>query len=173
MSQEKNYQYFVEGEDEEKIIKVLKTDMQLIVPGKVLRFNVVERKITKARLMSLRPDTNVILIFDTDTGNDAILKENIQILKKHLAVESVICVPQVKNLEDELVRACNIKQIKELTGSKSNGEFKRDLIKESNLKRKLENKQFDFSKFWSTSLKEGYDGIVNESEKIKCSMIEM
>ena len=71
------------------------------------------------------------------------------------------------------MRACNIKQIKELTGSKSNGEFKRDLIKESNLKRKLENKQFDFSKFWSTSLKEGYDGIVNESEKIKCSMIEM
>ena len=111
MSQEKNYQYFVEGEDEEKIIKVLKTDMQLIVPGKVLRFNVVERKITKARLMSLRPDTNVILIFDTDTGNDAILKENIQILKKHLAVKSVICVPQVRGRVSESLQYKTDKRI--------------------------------------------------------------
>jgi hypothetical protein len=29
------YYYFVEGEDEEKLIQVLKTDLRCIVPGKV------------------------------------------------------------------------------------------------------------------------------------------
>lgn len=45
MGQSKYYHYFVEGEDEEKLIQVLKTDLRLIVPGKVQKFNVVEAKI--------------------------------------------------------------------------------------------------------------------------------
>lgn len=45
MCQDEYYQYFVEGEDEEKLVKVLKTDMQLIAPGKVSCFNVVEKKL--------------------------------------------------------------------------------------------------------------------------------
>ena len=31
----KYYQYYVEGQDEEKIIQVLKTELRLIEPGKV------------------------------------------------------------------------------------------------------------------------------------------
>ena len=34
------YHYFVEGEDEEKLIQVLKTDLRCIIPGKVQKFNV-------------------------------------------------------------------------------------------------------------------------------------
>ena len=40
----KYYHYFVEGEDEEKVLEVLKSQMRLIVPGKIERFNVVEKK---------------------------------------------------------------------------------------------------------------------------------
>lgn len=127
MRKNKYYQYFVEGDDEEKLIKVLKTDMQLIVPGKVQKFNVVEQKLTKLRLMSLKSGTTVVLVFDTDTGKSSVLKENIAFLEKESAVAEVLCITQVKNLEDELKRSCNIKQIKELTGSKSNSDFKRDL----------------------------------------------
>ena len=82
MGQGKYYHYFVEGEDEEKLIQVLKTDLRLIVPGKVQKFNVVEQKLTRLRLMSLKEGTTVILVFDTDTGKVDILKENIEFLKK-------------------------------------------------------------------------------------------
>lgn len=47
----KYYHYFVEGQDEEKLINVLKTDMRCIVSGKVQKFNIVQEKLTKPRLM--------------------------------------------------------------------------------------------------------------------------
>lgn len=50
MRKSRYYHYFVEGEDEEKLLKVLKTDLQLIAPGKVQRFNVIQEKLTKLRL---------------------------------------------------------------------------------------------------------------------------
>jgi hypothetical protein len=90
----KYIQYFVEGEDEEKVLSVLKTDMQLIVPGKVNKLNVVQDKISKARLMNLRPETSVVLVFDTDTNSVKVLEENIEILKKTSSVQSIICVTQ-------------------------------------------------------------------------------
>lgn len=167
MCQDEYYQYFVEGEDEEKLVKVLKTDMQLIAPGKVSCFNVVEKKFTGARLMNLRSGTNVVLVFDTDTGNETILRENIRILEKCAAVKAVICIPQVKNLEEELVYSCRIKQIRELTNSRTNGEFKRDLLRESSLAQKLENKGFHFERFWSRNPCIGYEGIQNEAYKIR------
>lgn len=76
------YQYFVEGENEEKLLKVLKTDMGLIEAGKIQKFNVVQEKITNARLMSLKEKTIVVLVFDTDTGKEKILQENIARLEK-------------------------------------------------------------------------------------------
>lgn len=50
----KYYHYFVEGEDEEKIVKTLKTDLQMIAPGKIQRFNVIQEKLTKYRLLTLK-----------------------------------------------------------------------------------------------------------------------
>ena len=51
----KYIQYFIEGEDEEKMLSVLKTDMQFIVPEKVSKFNLVQDKLIKARLMNFSP----------------------------------------------------------------------------------------------------------------------
>lgn len=89
------------------------------------------------RLMSLKDGTAVVLVFDTDAGNLTVLKENIKLLQTQRNISEVICVLQVKNLEDELVRSCNIKQIKYLLGVGSNKEYKGALIKEKNLSKKL------------------------------------
>ncbi len=161
------YHYFVEGEDEEKIIKVLKTDLQVIVPGKIQKFNVTMQKMTKLRLMSLKMGTVVILVFDTDAGNAEILKRNIDFLKGEPVVKDVICVTQVENLEDELKRSCNIRQIRELTGSKSNSDFKSDMIKDSTFHKKLLKHKFEIQKFWNQSAKGVYAEIRNDAEKIK------
>lgn len=95
MGQSKYYHYFVEGEDEEKLIQVLKTDLRLIVPGKVQKFNVVEQKLTRLRLMSLKEGTTVVLVFDTDTGKVDILKETIAFLKNKSIDISHNAVPEV------------------------------------------------------------------------------
>lgn len=42
MNKAAHYQYYVEGEDEKKLLSVLKTEMGLIVPGKIDKLNVVQ-----------------------------------------------------------------------------------------------------------------------------------
>jgi len=133
----KYYQYYVEGQDEEKLIQVLKTELRLIEPGKVEKFNVVSEELTKLRIMSLKMGTIVVLVFDTDAGNINTLKKNIKFLKEQKAIKNVLCITQVKNLEDELKRSCDIKDVKELTGSKSNSDFKHDIRKEKQFGKKL------------------------------------
>ncbi|MDY5779671.1 MAG: hypothetical protein SPK04_06990 [Succinivibrionaceae bacterium] len=67
------YQYFVEGEDEKHLIEVLKTDMKLIMPGKVQIFNVVQEIIKDSRLKILSNNTTLVFLFDTDVENTNIL----------------------------------------------------------------------------------------------------
>lgn len=81
MSKGKYYQYFVEGEDEQKLINTLKSEMKLILPGKVQVFNITQEKMTKLRLMNLKVGTSVVLVFDSDAGNLKILEENIRFLE--------------------------------------------------------------------------------------------
>ena len=50
MAKNDRFVYFVEGDTEKRLIEVLKTDLQVIKPGKVRRLNVVEKVITKMRL---------------------------------------------------------------------------------------------------------------------------
>lgn len=69
--------------------------------------------------------------------NTKILDENIAFLKRQKGIKEVICIPQVRNLEDELVRACNIKNIVDLTKSLTKADYKRDLINCSNLSDRL------------------------------------
>lgn len=117
--------------------------------------------------MNLKPGTTVVLIFDADAGNLQILKDNINFLHKEKVVSEVICVIQVRNLEDELIRCCNIRQIKELLGSKSEKEYKTDLIKEKNLAKKLTEKKFDINLLWIMSDTGKYIEIENNAQKIK------
>ena len=160
------YHYFVEGEDDRKVVNTLKTDLQWIKPGKVQVFNVIEEELTSLITRTLNPGTIVVLVFDTDTGKKNTLLKNIRFLQKDSNVKQVLCIMQVKNLEDEFLRSCAISQIKELTGSKSNSDYKRDLLRQSNLADKLKKHQFQFEKFWNSSDKV-YESICNDSAQIK------
>lgn len=160
------YHYFVEGEDDRKVVNTLKTDLQWIKPGKVQVFNVIEEELTSLITRTLKPGTIVVLVFDTDTGKKNTLLKNIRFLQKDSNVKQVLCIMQVKNLEDEFLRSCAISQIKEPTGSKSNSDYKRDLLRQSNLADKLKKHQFQFEKFWNSSDKV-YESICNDSAQIK------
>ncbi|WP_320128178.1 hypothetical protein [uncultured Sphaerochaeta sp.] len=144
-----NYQYYVEGETEEKIIQVLKTDLQIIIPGKVKKFNVVEELFSPSHLTPLKRGTVAILVFDTDTDDSSIVQRNIKFLNGKSAIKSVFCIPQVKNLEEELIRCCNIRKIKELLSSKADRDFKKDVCNCNGLMSSLLKHEFDINKFWS------------------------
>lgn len=159
--------YYCEGENEERLLKVLKTELGVIVPGKIEKYNAVDRRFTEARLRLLRPRTTVVLVFDTDTENTDILKENIRRLERHNHVEHVILVPQVTNLQEELKIACGLKDIKELLGTKGEEEFKKEFNRVSNLKDKLMKKGFDIMKLWSQKPTGVFREFRNDSEQIK------
>ena len=76
------FQYYVEGDDEKRLIEVLKTDMRLIIPGKVQILNVVQERLTDLKLRILQDGTTLVFVFDTDVGDPAILNENIRKAKK-------------------------------------------------------------------------------------------
>jgi len=159
--------YYVEGEDEVKLIDVLKSNLRVIKAGKVQKLNVLQQEITTARLRTIKPATMIVLVFDTDTNNLDILKENLKILESCTSVSEIVTIPQCQNLEEELIRSCNIKNITQLLNSKSRTEFKTDLIRVSNLDKKLNEHQFDITVFWSGKPQPPYDEIPNQSARIK------
>ncbi|MCM1118173.1 MAG: hypothetical protein NC543_02290 [bacterium] len=162
-------QYYVEGEDEEKFIRILKSDLGLIQPGKVQKLNVIDHDLSGARLMTLRPGTMIVLIFDTDTEQVNILNRNLEKLKMCPAVSEIVTIPQIFNLEDELIHSCDIKKITELLGSKSKKEFKANLIRTNNLANKLREHRFDINLLWCRQPFPPYQNIKNQAEKIKLS----
>ncbi len=161
------YQYFVEGEDEKRLIEILKTDLQVIWPGKVQVVNVTQERLTDLKLRVLSEGTILIFVFDTDAGNVNILNDNIQKARKANNVKRVYCITQVKNLEDELIRSTDIKDIVELLGSESLAGFKKDFIKEKNLKNKLEAHSFNIGELWSMDPPEPFHHIRNDSDRVK------
>ncbi|MCI1310332.1 MAG: hypothetical protein PUC99_04340 [Eubacteriales bacterium] len=163
----KNYCYFVEGQDEKKIIDTLKTELKLIQPGKVQIVNPVQERIKASRLNSLTMDTTIILVFDTDTSSAQILIQNINFIKSRPNISKVVCITQVRNLEDELLRSCSISHIRELTNSKSDREYKSDLIKISNLANRLNACGFEQSKFWAKQASGVFGQIVNQADEIR------
>ena len=161
------YHYFVEGECEKKLISVLKEQKNLIVAGKIDVLDVTKERLTDLKLRPLQEGIILILVFDTDTQETAILWDNLNMLKECSRFKEIWCVMQVTNLEDELVRSTDIRNIKELLGSKSIKEFKTDFIKEKRLYQKLTEKGFELRKMWISEPGKKYKGIKNDGEKIK------
>ena len=158
------YFYLVEGQTEERAVKVLKE--KYIVSGKVIILH--QRKITATRLRLMPRNSKSIIVFDTDSPNTKqTLDTNINLLKQE-DIE-VILISQVHNFEDEIIYANSIKNIKELLNSKSNSDFKSDFLKEKNCLKKLEDKDFDIRKFWSRTADKSspFGKYGNNSNKIK------
>lgn len=161
-------QYYVEGECEEKLVKTLVAH-NLILPGQTDVLNPVQDHIKPTHLRKLPAKTTVVLIFDTDKSYLDILKTNIQFLKKHPNIKQIITIPQVTNLEKELIRCTNVHQIRRLLNCKTNSEFKTAFIEEKHLYEKLQLHRFDFEKLWSEKPSEAFlkAEIRNESKLIK------
>ena len=127
--------YLVEGECEEKLLKALKGQPALIVPGTVKKFNAVQNEIPASRLMSFDPGSRVVLVFDTDTDMTEHLKKNIELLKKVCSKVEVLTVAQVLNFEDEMVRSTDISKAEDLTYPSSlsgrYGSLMYDLVREA------------------------------------------
>ena len=141
--------YLVEGQNEQKVVNTLKNELQLIRPGKVSVLNVVEHQISDAFLLTIQQGTIIVLLFDMDTEQTAILKSNLGKLKGCPRVKEIVTIPQANNLEDELKRSCNLKNIQDLLNSHSKADFKRDLIKVTNLGAKLKQHNFNINLLWS------------------------
>lgn len=167
MSKNQVFQYYVEGEDEEKLVSTLKSEMRVIYPGKIQVFNLIQKEITDNRLRLLKPNTIVVLIFDTDVQKIDILNANISKISSNQNVKDVICIPQIENMEDELCRSCQIKNIMELLGSTSYSQFKRDFIKEKNLPSKLRQKSLDIDRLWVGKPTGLFTKISNDGNRIK------
>lgn len=162
------YHYYVEGEDEKKLLDVLKKDLCCIASGKVDKMNVIQTKFSIARIRPLKQGTIVVLVYDTDVDNNtSILQYNINFLKNQKGIKEVICVPQVKNLEEELLRACNIRNITELTKSASRSNYKTDFISCTNLDARLVTCGFDISKMWKQTPNNNFKCFGNQAERIK------
>lgn len=162
------YHYYVEGEDEKKLLDVLKSELGCIESGKVDKVNVVQTKFSIARIRPLKQNTIVVLVYDTDVDDNIdTLKYNVDLLNKQKGIKEVICVPQVKNLEEELLRACAIRNITDLTKSASKSNYKRDLINCTNLGARLRACSFDISKMWNRVPTNKFKCFANAAEKIK------
>lgn len=86
-----NFQYYVEGETEEKFFKYLQSE-DYIYRGKIVKWNVIERPLKKAHIRVLKENTIIVLVFDTDTGKVDTLEENIRFLSNEKWIAGVYCI---------------------------------------------------------------------------------
>lgn len=161
----KKYKYIVEGEIEQKFINELKGDF--LTEGTVLVFNVTQGILSSLTLNSIKNNTTVILIFDTDRGGHQKVLENIRVLKKCRNVDDIWLIPQVKNFEDELLASTNITKIRDFCGSRSNSDFKKDFMKITNLREKLINNEFKIQEIWVKKAINDFNQFHNHSLNIK------
>ena len=157
--------YFVEGENERKLIEAIKN--KYLYSGKVKIINTIQNKVPNSILRTLERETLVVLVFDTDVEKIDILDENIRLITNSNNVKDVIFIPQIKNLEDELIYSTNINKIVDLLESKSKKDFKNDFNNCKNLLKKLEEKEFKISKLWSREATDIYKKYENKSKEIK------
>ncbi len=158
--------YLVEGETEKRLLKILK-DGKNVYSGRIFVCNIVQERIRPAMFMSYGTKISIAAIFDTDTSTADLLKQNISILKDLPNFQEMVCIPQVSNFEDELCYACNIRDVRVITGSRSKSDFKRDFLNAGNILQKLNRKGFDVSKLWSREASGVFSFVINESYKIK------
>ena len=149
--------YFVEGECEQKLLNAIKTAPSLIQPGKVRVFNVIQDVLSKSHLYSIKEGL-VVFVFDSDVPKTNFLKQNIDMVKRICPAKSVklVFLVQVMNLEDELVKATDIKKITELTNSKSEKDFKTDFIALKDCRGALVRHEFEIRKMWNQTIPEPF-----------------
>ena len=105
--------YYVEGPCEQQLIAALKEEPKKLLPGKIKIFNVVQNLIPKSQMLSIQSGTIVVLVFDTDVSKTLNLKKNLELLARYCGRLKIVFLPQVLNLEEELVRCTDVKIVTE------------------------------------------------------------
>lgn len=167
MSKMNKVVYFVEGECEEKLINALKQEPSAICPGKVKKINVIQNVLSTSQLIQIQTGTIVVLVFDTDVPQTDCLKKNLKLLEKKCTQVKTICLAQVLNLEDELVRCTDVAHIEDLTHSRSRRDFKRDFCATTNTRNLLEQHQINVAGLWTTTPPEEFRFLDSVSATIK------
>ena len=86
--------YWVEGETEKKIITAIKNEF--ILSGKIDIVRISENKISDMMIRMIKPNTNIIIVFDTDVNQESNIKtldKNIERLKKVKNVRRILLIP--------------------------------------------------------------------------------
>jgi len=159
--------YYVEGECEEKLINALKEAPAALCPGKVKRVNVIQNVLSISQLIQIQSGTIVVLVFDTDVPQTECLKKNIRLLEEKCTKVKTVCLAQVLNLEDELVRCTDVAHVEDLTRSKSRKDFKRDFCATKNTRKLFEQHHIDVAGLWTTTPPEEFLFIDSISKTIK------
>ena len=76
----------------------------------------VQNVIKPNMLLSYPSKIALVFIFDTDKNDCSNLRKNIDIVLHLPNRPRLFCIPQVRNLEDELCYSCEIKDIRKITG---------------------------------------------------------
>lgn len=162
-----NHIYFVEGKCEATLLAALKEQPQKIVSGKVKVFNVIANLIPRSQLLTIQAGTTIVFVFDTDVPVTDQLKRNIELVSTYCPKTKIVFLPQVKNLEDELVRCTDVSNVVELTHSKSNKDFKRDFCALTNCRDVLNRHQLDVLRLWTQNPPEVFCFVPQNSNTIK------
>ena len=161
--------YYVEGHCEQQLIAALKESPSRLIPGKVKVYNVVQNLIPKSQMLSIQAGTTVVLVFDTDVAQTAILKKNIELLNRYCGKLRMVFLPQVLNLEDELVRCTDVKNAADLTQSKGIRNFKTDFckLKPKECRAVLERHRLNMERLWAAKAPEAFSFAESNSASIK------
>ena len=92
---------------------------------------------------------------------------NVILVDTYCSKTKVIFLPQVMNLEDELVRCTDISSISELTRSRSTKDFKRDFCAMTNCRDVLNRHQLDVLRLWTQNPPEVFGFVPSNSNLIK------
>lgn len=159
--------YFVEGKCEAALLAALKEPPQKILSGRVKVFNVISNLIPRSQLITIQAGTTVVFVFDTDVPVTESLKKNIAHVSTYCSKTKIIFLPQVLNLEDELVRCTNISNITDLTRSRSKKDFKRDFCAMTNCRDILTRHQLDVLRLWTKKPPEVFGFLPANSSFVK------
>lgn len=161
--------YYVEGPCEQQLISALKESPAKLIPGKVKVFNVVQNLIPKSQMLSIQSGTTVVLVFDTDVTVTSNLQKNLELLHRYCGKLRIVFLPQVLNLEDELVRCTDVKNITDLTKSNSIRNFKTDFckLKVKDCRAMLERHNLIAEKLWSSKIPDIFSFVDHNNSQIR------
>lgn len=110
-----------------------------------------------------------MLAFDTDVPQTITLRKNLELLNRYCGRLRIIYLPQVLNLEDELIRCTDVKSAADLTKSGSTRNFKTDFcrLKVKECRAMLERHKLKTEMLWMTRVPEQFDFVENNSRQIK------